>query len=455
MDKKSYIKETVLQSPSFIKVFYNESKYDDDFNIFESIYCLYSGHRHRLLRSITCRISDLMFKNRIKIKFGENRNELIFIKLFKRIFIGSLICILPLIVNHSFSCIQTLNSVGIQRQKNEYKYQIGFMSNGFYICCIKEILDKTVWFCGYYLFNPFVENWLNYQLRKYLCTIIIYPFDTIRRRQIITNQNIYSATKDIYYKYGILSFYDGIFIDFFRIFLCSLIGKLYDFGKYRYIEYKYDVSGKQKRRKQLINLIKLCKNYKLLNEKEDLLIYGYCHNFMKLNNKNIYIPLSLIELIKNKFIHDTKYDINKNKHKLDVFINKLSNINILNQNNLNDLLLNKQFNENIILLWKENGFSKFWKNTIYLQIKQIKSTKEWIEYNINKQENKYYFGKKRAIIYCDCCNDKCNNLRYIRFRSCGHFLCETCTVKMRTNRYCPKCKKKYKRRMYYDYTVPR
>ncbi len=99
--------------------------------------------------------------------------------------------------------------------------------------------------------------------------------------------------------------------------------------KYHYPVCRYDISENRRRRTCVINLSKLCKYRELMLSKENLLTYGYCRKCM--NECNMFIPISLIDYIENKFVHDNRYDVsheNINKFMIELSMLSMNNYKI-------------------------------------------------------------------------------------------------------------------------------
>jgi len=361
--------------------------------------------------------------------------------------------------------MQSLCSVNKLPPKNERKWHFGFTQRGFTMLCATTVIDQLLWYSSYYWFAPYLEKKVHSKIRTYASNFLIHPLYTIMRRQMLTNENIWDATKNLVTNYGFFSLFDGAFCEIARSVIYDLCGKTFDDLLKKYVLWKYDVYG-------IRNTLNLCKEYVEIPQRDNILCHGYIREFVEDNNYNantksdwLYVPSQIIDLIANDFYHDNKNDILDPK--LNKFVNKLSKVNIKKDEiNLKDEELQKKVKN----LFENNKFQRLWKKKIFneMQHKQQIASQQLTNggyinngyydlqrTTINNRYNCYYFGCKSIVFYCDLCSTAIESKRMCRFKKCGHCLCSQCRRKFRIKRKCGICNKKWTRNENYYYLIPK
>ena len=331
--------------------------------------------------------------------------------------------------------------------------------------CMTTVIDQLLWYSSYYWFAPYLEKKVHSKIRTYASNFLIHPLYTIMRRQMLTNENIWDATKNLVKNYGFFSLFDGALFEIARSVIYDLCGKTFDDLLKKYVLWKYDVYG-------IRNTLNLCNEYVEISEKDNILCHGYIREFVEDHNWNaiekgdrLYVPTQIIDLIADKFYHDDINDILDPK--LNKFVHKLSKINI-KRDDLTQFLCDEQLQNKVKNLFENNKFQRLWKKKIFdeMQHKQLMAQQTNNGYinnydiartTINNRYNCYYFGCKSIVFYCDdpLCSTQIEQKRMCRFKKCGHCLCSQCRRKFRIKRKCGICNKKWTRNENYYYLIPK
>ena len=329
--------------------------------------------------------------------------------------------------------------------------------------CMTTVIDQLLWYSSYYWFAPYLGKPIHSKIRTYASNFIIHPLYTIMRRQMLTNESIYDATRSLVKNYGFLSLFDGALYEIGRSVIYDLCGKGFDYLLKKYVLWKYDVYG-------IRNTLNLCKEYVEIVEKDNILCHGYIREFMDdqyVNHKrSIYIPKEIIDFIADEFYHEKEFDILDPK--MNKFVYKLSKIKT-QSDDLTDFLCDEDLQNKVKNLFENKKFQRLWKNKIYIFMQNkrreedLNGRRDGITNNyyesssstINNRYNCYYFGSKNIIFYCDLCFGAIESKRMCRFKKCGHCLCSQCRRKFRIKRKCGICNQKWTRNKNYYYLIPK
>ncbi len=93
-----------------------------------------------------------------------------------------------------------------------------------------------------------------------LSTAVSYPFDTISRRMMFTNESLLSSFLSIYKEQGFLGYFDGLTADILQGILSTLITSLFSTIKDKYVKWrsKERIIRKRKMVRRVSNFNLLC-----------------------------------------------------------------------------------------------------------------------------------------------------------------------------------------------------
>eukprot|EP01084_Bolivina_argentea_P092109 165750_1 len=217
-----------------------------------------------------------IFKEKIKRKINVQRTDKRYIRIIKRVMFSTITRIITFSFGHYFSVMQSLCSVDTLPENKQWRF--GFTQRGFSMLCLTTIIDQLLWYSSYYLFAPYLKKTMHSKIRTYASNFLIHPLYSIMRRQIITNENIFDATKYIIKNYGFISLFDGALYEIFRSIIYDITGKIFDIILKKYVLWRYDVYG-------IKNTLILCKEYIDIIDRDNILCHGYIRQFEYNNYK--------------------------------------------------------------------------------------------------------------------------------------------------------------------------
>eukprot|EP01083_Nonionella_stella_P099299 279215_1 len=416
------LSSTCLQNPSMWSLFNTDN-----------IDYLFSGTLCSIFRVVVQTMSNLAIKEPIKKSIiGRNKRRgvsyaMILSKKFIAGYIGNVIAInftlyLTRIVINKRLCLTDSDTCN--------PYRFGLFQPAFLTTVCKSFVFRSVWFTSCYLVEPYIEaRWMKKTVRKILTYTVQHPIDTIRTRQILTNETGFDAARHIAQQHGWHAFFHGFIPKMWQEFIFLSIGLCMEKVRYQYAEWKYDISGIQKKRKGIMNLRDLCAYRNALLFQETLLVHGYIRSFTESMSMDLYIPRTLIHLIETRFYHDTKYDI------MDVnmarLVDELCQLKEDDIDRIDALLASTDIEDQLENLLNERGFQNVWK----YQMRKV------VRGNIDLGKDIHYLGYVArsslivAMFSCDECNELIDDIMHVdnfcAFWECGHVWCNECEARMR------------------------
>eukprot|EP01084_Bolivina_argentea_P177053 306252_1 len=413
-DLSTNISQKCLQDPSLFTLCNHDN-----------IHNLLSGNLYSIFRVFVNNLNNLAIKQPlIKRMTGIETDNTYSMLLTKKFIFGFIGNIISINFTYYLHALVLTNRVCITDNKCNLRlksYKFGIFQSGFNTTIFKSCVFRILWFTSCYGIEPYIQSrFMKKIFRKTLTYALQYPLDTIRNRQILTGENAFISAENIY-KTGWKSFFSGIIPKLCQEFIFVGIGMLMERVKYKFAEWKYNISWARKKRKGIINLKDLCLCRNSLLFRETLLVSGFIRMCAKMKCR-IYVPKSIIDMIEKKFYHDTKYDILDRN--VERFVNELCCLDCKDVMEIDRFGMREEFRDVLYNLLNERGFQNVWK----CQMRKIVSRKIDLGDDINYL--KYVWNSKDAleiVFSCDKCGYlMCEEKMYCAFWECGHVYCDSC-----------------------------
>ena len=397
----------------------------------EGFLSLYNGNLYSALRVFGQNTLHLIIKKKIRDRFFPYKPTDPYYMLVFKVFLSGY---LGNIIAANFTHYLLLNAFKSRLSiisTNDYKYRFGIFQSQFASSCTVSFVYRACWFITKYGIEPNIRvlrhnYWIKKIIRKFIYAVLPRPLDTIRNRQIMTNETMYTAARNLYRNHGWRAFYDGICTELVDEFMRVGLRELRMCLKWHYADRRYDISETQRRRTAVINLCKLCRFRDELLYREGLLVRGYVHQFME--QTGVFIPDSLIEFIEIRCIHDDKLEIDDED--VAEIMDVLCNLN-MNDNESVDGVIIEENAENLELLLKDKCFQWIWKQRMKPLIIRYFDEKDDNDHeSISIPQSTVYLDYLDRWIdieyFCDVCEEKVENKTVCDFWECGHSFCGDC-----------------------------
>eukprot|EP01084_Bolivina_argentea_P293638 505054_1 len=188
----------------------------------KGILFLFSGNLYNCLKYFPTSAISFMFKNRIMQSFKVPINASPLRKIFTNILAGGVAGSLTMLFVYPMDTIRTIYGCDINgTMKNNLSWTQ--LYSGIPISCFGIFVYRGLYFGLYNFCRPMLSQNSSFVTRfvmGYTVTVsaglLSYPIDTIRRRQMLTNENLYDAVMNLGNKHGWLSLFDGSMTNIYR-----------------------------------------------------------------------------------------------------------------------------------------------------------------------------------------------------------------------------------------------
>eukprot|EP01084_Bolivina_argentea_P288597 495362_1 len=190
---------------------------------------LFAGNLMGIARYFPTQMLNFMFKNKIKSIFKSSKNDGYAMKLSKNVAAGGVAGAISLLFVYPMDTMyekQSVNYYYNQDDETDKKEQeqsfISKYYSGIGISIVGIIVYRGIYFGLYDILsaniktdNPKQKYAMGYAVT--VCAgLISYPLDSIRRRQMLTGENVNDAYCNIVQQNGIISLWDGAMLNIFR-----------------------------------------------------------------------------------------------------------------------------------------------------------------------------------------------------------------------------------------------
>ena len=412
----------------------------------QTFLALFSGNFYNCLRYFPTQALNFLFKEQIKQFFKVDRNDSYVKKFTYNILSGSIVGALSLAIVYPLDTMRTRFGVGItnttpttrSNDSNQLQNMLETFTNlysGFPISLFGIMAYRAAYFGLYDAARPLLApdaGFLASFALGYSVTVsaglISYPIDSIRRRQMLTNESAIEAIRNQTSQHGWLSLFDGGLTNVWRGMAAAFTLAAFDVVTKLYVNNKSTQSKIATRMKKVDCLLFILDCEKYRQYREQLLFDGYIRqkvfnsdemrglsvNVLAVGNYDIEvkntIPQELIGLISKYFIKDEfdfiQDNINiTNTKKTDVNLEKFID-------SVYTSMRNKDVKYNICQ--SQSTFDIRFGNTLKELVKHNKAFVKLCKYLLvtrtRMQNSNVYYTLKELKLKFDCDGKDCQNI---------------------------------------------